>query len=138
MTLDVTIGEAVIEDYDDDEHLTVYVGVQECPKAKKDICGQGKKRLTVWPREAYRSGSTGFWEFFRKNNALCKLYERWRENPESNDCDVARIKPVLKAVLSIKRGSFKTELDKDRLKWLQYWCKKAVRLYGKNAAIQFS
>jgi len=30
------------------------------------------------------------------------------------------------------------EVDSDRLKWLKYWAKKAVELYGDDAAISIS
>jgi hypothetical protein len=61
-----------------------------------------------------------------------------RKHPDTNDLDLALIKPFLKRINKLKDSDFVNEVDKDRLKWLKYWSNKSVELYGNEAAILFS
>jgi hypothetical protein len=131
MTLDVTIGKIGFNVMNNRVYLTVH----ECPEADKDICDPG---ATIYPRKSYRSGSSGFWLFWEKNDLLHGIYKDMRDNPNSNDHDVALVEPFLKLILMIRADKWTEPFDRDRLKWLQYWAAKAVELYGKEAGIQFS
>ena len=127
MTIDVTIGKAVLRNFDN----KAYAYVDQCPDADKNICEQ---EYTLWEKEAYRSGSTGFWEFFFE--AMGEIYNLMRDNPRSNDLDVAYIKPFIKQINSLQTP--KDPYHKDRMKWFKYWCNKAVELYDDDAGIMFS
>ena len=61
-----------------------------------------------------------------------------RKHPNTNDLDIAKLKPFAEEISKIKEADFTNAIDKDRLKWLQYWTLKAVELYGENAGVQFS
>ena len=139
MTLDVTIGKITIERIEEEDDLCFkpLFHVQQCPEAKEDI---NDKEYTLWTKESYRSGSTDFWSFFKRQHPLLKeIYFGMREHPDSNDFDVAYVKPYLEKINSIKIEDFKdpNEVNDDRLKWLRYWCNKAVELYGEEAGISF-
>lgn len=120
MTLDVTIGRKLKDD------------VVQCPDSDKDICNPN---LTNHPREAYRSGSSDFWSFWRRRG-LADIYLSMRKNPNSNDIDIALLKPFIKRINALKEPL--SIIDKDRLKWLKYWSNKATELCGEEAAIMFS
>lgn len=134
MTLDVTIGKFKIKnptrndvkDYESANAIN-FMSVVACPISKEPICEQ-----SAWPCESYRSGSTGFWNFFEKQ--LPKLYKKMRFNPNTNDKDIAFIKPILKEINALPNP---VDDDADRMKWLKYWCNRAVELYGIRAAIEF-
>lgn len=131
MTLDATIGKVYVDQYEN----TPLLRVKECPPSKKDIC---PKEHTVFPKRAYRSGSSSLWEFFLdKNEELKKIYFEMREHPNSNDLDVKYLKPFANRIYKLKASSFKFASDKDRLKWLKYWARVAIRLYGDEAGISF-
>ncbi|MDP3989718.1 MAG: hypothetical protein Q8Q01_00765 [archaeon] len=125
MTLDVRIGKKIGDS-----------SVEQCPDAKENICDP---LHTNWPTESYRSGNNfSFWKFFTKNKDLKAIYLEMRKHPNTNDLDLALIKPFLKRINKLKDADFVNEVDKDRLKWLKYWSNKAVELYGNEAAILFS
>lgn len=135
MTLDVTIGKIIFSEPDPewDETYTVYVDVEQCPDIDYDLCKSPE--LTLWPRSAYRSGSTGFWKFFELKTG--NLYYKMRDHPGSNDRDVCRIKPIIDQInqLPDKTG---TDIDDDRMKWLKFWCNRAIELYGDLAGVMFT
>ena len=131
MTLDVRIGKAQIKDYDN--HFIV--DVVKCPELDYDLC---KPCFTLWPRESYRSGSTEFWEFFTHNPEIRKIYHQMRDFPDCNDYEVIKIIPFIDKINALSIQDFKKDSHKDRLKWLKFWCKKAIELYGDLAAISFS
>lgn len=125
MTLDVTIGKKIGKD-----------SVEKCPESKDNVCDSAQ---TNWPSESYRSGNNvSFWKFFTKVKELNTLYLKMRKHPNTNDADIAQLKPLIKQINKLKESDFEDELDKDRLKWLKYWSNKAVELYGNDAAIMFS
>lgn len=125
MTLDVRIGKKTSEN-----------SVEQCPDAKENICDSAH---TNWPAESYRSGNNvAFWKFFTRNKDLKAIYLEMRKHPNTNDLDIALLKPFLKRINKLKELNFIDEIDKDRLKWLKYWSNKAVELYGDEAAIMFS
>jgi len=126
MTLDITIGKISKDGK----------SVEECPKADHDITSPS---LSHWPRESYRSGSTGFWDFWlHKNDVLNTVYMELRKHPYTNDWDVVKLAPVADKIALVKESEFSEPDDIDRLRWLQYWTKKAVELYGEEAGISFS
>ena len=53
MTLDVKIGKRIIQ-HEEDKDIE---GVKMCAPVHFDVCN---REHTLWAREAYRSGSTGF------------------------------------------------------------------------------
>lgn len=60
-------------------------------------------------------------------------------SPEKyNDAECIQIKPFIKRILALNSKDFCHAACKDRLKWLQYWCKKAIELYDEDAAISFT
>ncbi len=123
MTLDVTIGRY--------ERIQDKIIVKQCAPVHFDVC---QHEFTLWEREAYRSGSTGFYEFFKY--CVGSLYYSIRSFPNSSDQEIIKLWPIIDKIqnLSIPDDT----LDKDRMVWLKYWTKRAVDLYGKEAAIQFS
>ena len=131
MTLDVRIGKVTV-DCDDGIHFNPVVEL--CPKSETNISNSA---FTVWPCESYRSGSTSFWHFFAIGE-LKHIYLEMREYPNTNDYEVVKLEPFAGRILALDRRNFKTEADKDRLKWLMYWTRQAVELYGELAAISFS
>ena len=132
MTLDISIGKIVIEQ---DENGRAYIWVKRYPDADFNVCNP---KATITPKEAYRSGSTAFWQFWKKNDKLATIYERMREYPDSNDSDVTFLKSYVDDILNLSDALFSNPNDKDRLKWLKHWVKKAVELYGDEAGISFS
>ena len=129
MTLDVTIGK-IVTDYDFYGNKPTF-WVESCPNAEQNICNS---KYTDWPKEAYRSGSTAFWEFFQKQ--VGQIYYDMRDHPNSNDRGVSYIKPFLERINALTESN--DDVDKDRMKWLKYWCNKAVELYDSMAGIMFS
>jgi len=99
MTLDVTIGKLKVEN----ENLSKNA-IDPCPKADSNICDPDK---TIFPKMSKRSGSTGFWRFWRVLDN--ELYEMFRENPASNDKDYAYIKPVIERIKSLEESDFDRE-----------------------------
>ncbi len=61
---------------------------------------------------------------------------RWY--PQTNDRDVAYLDHFVHEIMAIDLQEFETALDRDRMKWLQYWTLKALTLYGTDAGIMFS
>jgi hypothetical protein len=136
VTLDVSIGKVITER--DEETNKPFLAVECCPDATYSIADP---TYTLYPKGAYRSGSTTFWEFFLKDSKkLRKIYMSMRKNPFTNDFDVAYLKPYSQQIQSLRIKDFRenNKLTRDRLKWLQYWTKKAVELYGEEAGIMFS
>ena len=138
MTLDVTIGKVVIEPYDpeykdEDGACVAQFSVEPCPELDYDLCIS--PGCTLWPREAYRSGSLNFWDFFLKK--IPGVYRKLRYNPTTNDRDVAWIKPIIDEINRLS-DDIGTDIDNDRMKWFKFWCNRAVELYGENAGIEFS
>jgi hypothetical protein len=110
--------------------------VEECPKADHDVTSPS---LSHWPRESYRSGSTGFWDFWmHQNPKLATIYMNMRTHPWTNDGDIANLKPYAQEILAISESEFNQPDDIDRLRWLQHWTRTAVELYGEEAGISFS
>lgn len=105
--------------------------VSRCPDADHDIC---ERQYTRWPREAYRSGSTSFWDFWSKYAP--DLYRRMRHYPGSNDCDIAFLQPIIEEIEALPLPH--DPIDISRMVWLCYWARVAVDLYGNKAAISFS
>ena len=136
MTLDITIGELCLSEEIDylkeDPEIRPCLWVRECPELDYDLCDPD---ATVYPRTSYRSGSTGFWKFCF--DFMDDVYYEMRENPKTNELDIAYIKPFLNRInkLSDPQDDF---YHKDRMKWLKFWCNKAVELYGDRACIMFA
>lgn len=127
MTLDVKIGQYYLDENNKPS-------IKRCEDSSIDICNI---EYTMWPKDAYRSGSTSFWHFFKKKDPiLIKLYYKWRKNPNTNDDDVCKFdEEDFKLIDEILPLS--DPIDKDRLKWLRYWMFKAREEYGKLAGIEF-
>ncbi len=123
MTLDVTIGKY--------ERIQDKIILKECAPVHFDVC---QREFTLWVREAYRSGSTGLFEFFQYY--VGSLYYSIRSFPESNDTEIIKLWPIIGDIQKLPMPS--NALDKNRMIWLKFWTKRAVDLYGKEAAIQFS
>ena len=157
MTLDVTIGKLTISpietilqaalygDEDNNEYgirdhvVDTYgmIDVEACPDSDYDVCNP---ESTIYPRSSQRSGSTGFWKFFT-DMIGSDIYYAMRRNPESNDRDIALIRPLIDKINAIQDPTIVDENAKynsDRLKWFKFWSNKAVELYGDMAAIEFS
>ena len=127
MTLDVTIGKIVIENCENKAHTSV----EECPRSENTVCDSNH---TLWATESYRSGSSGFWEFW---SVHCNcIYHALRDHPNTNDRDVGYLKPCIDDInnLSDECGS---DANSDRMKWFKHWANKAVELYGDDAGIMF-
>ena len=48
------------------------------------------------------------------------------------------IEVVINLVDEIMRESKKTKIDKNRARWLYFWCKKALEVFGARAQIEVS
>lgn len=146
MTLDVTIGKIIVEEFNPEypDEVIVNVGVEPCPDLEYDLCESMKgdpyggtgTGYTRYPRSPYRSGSTPFWGFFR--HYMPALYKKMRAHPDSNDRDVARLQPVINEINALPDSPLNCACDVDRMKWFKFWCNRAVELYGKEAGIEFS
>ena len=128
MTLDVTIGEIYVDERDG----KAYVRVVPCPPEPMCICDI---EFTIYPNEAERSGGHGLWEFFRKY--LNDIYIEMRDHPGSNDIDVAFINPFLDRINALS-DKCDDPASNDRMKWLKFWCNRAVEQFGDDAGIMFS
>jgi len=133
MTLDVTIGKVVVDS--DEDSGRAWASVEGCPVADFDV---SPVATSVTPRESYRSGSTSFQEFWRKNDVLGNLYEHMRDHLDTDDRDVTYLAKYIEKINQLSPVSFDSDVDRDRLHWLQYWVNKALELYGKDAGIMFS
>jgi len=138
MTLDVSIGlikfgKLKKNDVADYESCNVMraLDIKRCPDSEADICDPER---TLSAKEAYRSGSTSFWDFW--DNCTYELYHSMRDYPNSNDTDIAFLKPVIDDINALPDPT--DEGNADRMKWLKYWANKAVELYGDRAGIRFS
>jgi len=136
MTLDVKIGKRIIQ-HEDGKDIE---GVKMCAPVHFNICNP---EYTLWTREAYRSGSTEFWNFWEKSYMI-NMYLTMRKYPNSNDRDVAPLLPFLNDIKNLPSSKFRDgikvidDYDFDRLKWFKFWAIRAVNLYGKDAYISFS
>jgi len=128
MTLDVTIGQlAIIK-----ENNRAMLWVSACPSETVAICDI---EYTLWPNEAYRSGSSEFRQFFREE--LGQMYNAMREHPDTNDIDIAYIEPFIERINDLP-DECEDDANIDRMKWFKFWCNRAVELYGEDASIMFS
>jgi hypothetical protein len=132
MTLDVTIGRI---DKEKDEEGKMRKFVVACPESNVNICDPTN---TIYPREAERSGSSSFWQFWRATPDIEEIYLEMREYPSTNDLEVAKLKPFAARIAKLKESDFPDPYDQDRLKWLKHWTKDAVKRYGDKAGIEFS
>ncbi len=136
MTLDVKIGKRMVQ-HENGEDVEY---VKMCAPVHFDVCNP---EHTLWEREAYRSGSTGFWDFWMKPY-MKDMYLTMRKHPRSNDIDIAPLLPFLKDIKKLPSSQFQNgvkvidDLDFDRLEWFKFWALRAVNLYGKEAYISFS
>lgn len=136
MTLDVKIGKRTVQ-HEEDKDIE---GVIMCAPVHFDVCDPSH---TLWSREAYRSGSTGFWNFFLKPY-MKGMYLAMRKYPTSNDKDIAQLLPFIKNIKGLPSSQFEDgikvidDYDFDRLKWFKFWAMRAVNLYGKEAYISFA
>jgi hypothetical protein len=123
MTLDVIIGKY--------ERIQDKIIIHPCAPVHFDVCNP---QYTLWEREAYRSGSTGFYEFFKY--CVGALYYEIRSFPNSSDAEIIRLRPIIDKINNLPMPD--DLLDKDRMVWLKYWTNRAVSLYGNEAVIGFS
>lgn len=133
MTLDVMIGR-IQKRYWWSQEKTVAM----CPPLDYDLCNSGglfddhPEGSTAWPRESYRSGSSCFRDFFMRRplqGFYLSIYIHER--------DIHVLAPYGEMIRSLQKGMFPRQ-DWDRLKWLQFWTKRAIELYGDKAGISFS
>lgn len=136
MTLDVKIGRLMIHKEGNEE----VEGIRTCPMTYHDVCNP---EFTLWPRESYRSGSSGFWEFWEK--IVGKLYHQMRRYPRTNDYELYPLKQIIDEINKLPNSQFEQhgikvidDIDFDRLKWFKFWSNRAVNLYGEDAYISFS
>jgi len=127
MTLDITIGKVCVDRMDN----KAYIAVSACPPTSYDVCDS---EYTIYPRAAYRSGSVGFHEFFDKY--LNDIYVEMQDHPDTNDQDVAFITHWIDRI-NVLQDQCDEPASTDRMKWLKFWCNRAVALYGEDAAIEF-
>ena len=125
MTLDVIIGKLTYTagDYDLD--------IEECPPESYDVCDP---EYTIYPRRAYRSGSTGFWDFFF--HYVGSTYMWMRHYPDSNDQEVVALNTFIDEINALP-DNCNDSGHNDRMKWFKFWCNRAVELYGDTAGIKF-
>lgn len=132
MTLDVNIGKLYQNGFPGTKLI-------RCSPVHFEVCNP---EYTLWPREAYRSGGQGFWDFWIKY--MKNMYLKMREHPHSNDIDIKSLYPFLKDIKNLPNSQFKDhikvidDIDWDRLKWFKFWSLRAINLYGKDAYISFS
>lgn len=156
MTLDINFGSdvAVIEDYRyiEGEDVTAepkpenkleYESLERMPAEEYDVCD---KEYTIWPKDAYRSGTWDFKEFFE--TYLPRLYNRYyREDREALKASRPSrcIYPVTEYIDDINNlGSVAPVnegfpgLYEDRVKWLKHWANKCIETYGEAAKFSMS
>jgi|LGVF01.1.fsa_nt_gb hypothetical protein len=128
MTLDITIGQVCIEEYGN----KAYVSVSPCVPETYDVCDP---KYAVRPRAAKRSGAVALYGFF--NKYLYDIYTEMRDYPDSNDQDVAFITPWIDRINALD-DQCDDPIRTDCMKWLKFWCNRAVTLYGDDAAIKIA
>ena len=147
MTVDITIGRLKVKTFDEvmkeklEEwnftykstfEITEFLEVQPCP-SENDGCS---KEDTIYPNEPQRSGSISAMSDFMRNVVGKDLDDYFREM-KSNDRQFARIKPVIDKINKLEYTG-EEKMHHTRLKWLKFWCNRAVELYGDEAVIEFS
>jgi hypothetical protein len=123
MTLDVVIGKY--------EQFQEGIIVVQCKPATCDICDI---KHTLWPRAAYRSGSSDFYDFFKYYASV--LYYSDSSFPEVKRSTIIKLWPLIYEIQQL--GTPTDSLDLDRMFWLKYWTQQAVDQYGKDAVIKFN
>jgi hypothetical protein len=147
MTVDITIGKLKIKTFDEvmKEKLeewnfthkstfaiTEFLEVEPCP-SENDGCTEED---IIYSFESHRSGSIFAMNNFMRNVVGKDLDDYFREM-KSNDRQFARIKPVIDEINKLKYTG-EEKMHHIRLKWLKFWCNRAVELYGNEAVIEFS
>lgn len=119
MTLTVIIGKIGIPNNTD-------CSIEECPMESYDVCNP---EYTQYPDRAFRSGS-GMCDFFDLHvTAIYKEIMRLKERS-------VPIKPFIDRINALP-DDLCDDSHNDRMKWLKFWCNRAVGLYGDKAVIEF-
>ena len=128
MTLDVIIGGTF--NTGDARYL------EPCPPlGDRDICDP---RHTSRPREAYRSANN-IWHSRFWTGRMRHLLRAFGIEGDDLGRDILTIplKQHANRIRKLRTINQMSDLDKDRIIWLQYWTAAAVGLYGNDAKIQF-
>jgi len=125
MTLDVTIGkleikwderdQEILDDWREEQCLNILTvaEVTTCPEADDNICDPEK---TIYPKTSKRSGSTGFWRFWREIDGLEEIYEMMSRYPDSNDKDFALLKPINEEIQQLNESDINREKIRENIR----------------------
>ena len=100
--------------------------IDECPAESYDVCDP---EFTIHPRRSIRSGSGEMQDFFDGVTAEIS-------NTISDPTEIILIKPVINVINDLIDDCDDVGHN-DRMKWLKFWCNRAVELYGDEAGIEF-
>lgn len=101
--------------------------IDECPSEAYDVCDP---KYTIYPRRSIRSGSSNMRDFF--DCITAEIYT----NAISDPTEIVFIKPVIGTINDLI-DDCEDVVHNDRMKWLKFWCNRAVELYGDEAGIEF-
>lgn len=101
--------------------------IDECPEESYDICDP---EYTIFPRRAIRTGSNGMRDFF--DGLTAAIYTDTISDP----AEIILIAPIIDVINDLV-DDLGDPGHNDRMKWLKFWCNRAVELYGDEAGIEF-
>jgi len=101
--------------------------IGECPEESHDVCDP---EYTIFPKRAIRIGSSDMRDFF--DGLTAEIYT----NTISDPTEIIQIKPVIDVINDLA-DDLGDAGHNDRMKWLKFWCNRAVELYGDEAGIEF-
>jgi len=120
MTLSVFIGKI-------DPHRDGIPYIDMCPSESYDVCDP---EYTIYPRKALRSGADDMRDFF--DGLPDEIYINTISDPD----EMVLIEAVIGAINALP-DDIGNPCHNDRMKWLKFWCNRAVELYGDEAGIEF-
>lgn len=123
----------------DRESCMVNFRIEVVPCEGSEPEGLTSEQYTITPGEPKRLPSyTGWGEFMRASPSTTAF--KHLINPNSSDgwCYLLNTPDIVNVIIAIEKDIPKmTDENKDRAKWLCFWCKEAIGRYGDEAAIGF-
>lgn len=101
--------------------------IDECPLESYDVCDP---EYTIHPRRSLRSGTDDMRDFF--DGLPAEIYANTISDPD----EIVLIKPVIDEINALP-DDCGVPAHNDRMKWLKFWCNRAVELWGDEAGIEF-
>lgn len=134
MTVDIGFGILVEEIEEMDGEMYRYNSCQ-FPGVQKEDDGTNQE-YTIYAGFPTRSMATlGFYDWMRSNPDVAALIKKLGK-PGTNDFHYHLLTDeVVELVSKLRRG--RSDLDRDRIKWLKYWAKRAKEQFGDEAIVAF-